>query len=60
MAWIAVNRNGNEVIFEYKPKRGKYYWQNPDDEVDVPKGIAEKLTGKPMSWNDEPKELKNE
>jgi len=59
MAWIAVDSDGEELITDKRPKRGKHMWRVCDcDCVSVPKGSAEKLTGEPMAWNDSPRELK--
>ena len=58
MAWVVVNRDGTEVIFENKPKRMRYYWFDLDDEICLPEGSIEKLTGEPMSWEDSPREVK--
>lgn len=67
MAWIAVNQSGTEYVFAYRPVRvdpkhlvelEMQYWEYGGNEVEVPKGTAEKLTGKPMDWSDEPRELK--
>ena len=27
MAWLAVNKDGVEIIYEEKPTRGKNYWE---------------------------------
>ena len=66
MAWIAVDEDGTEYIFEDEPKIEHYKIANTtmwvtnsnDCYLYVPDGTAEKLTGKPMSWEDEPRELK--
>ena len=64
MAWIAVDEGGNEFIcggLKGKPTRSPtlpewvYFG---DDWFYVPNGTAEKLTGKPMTWEDCPRELK--
>jgi len=61
VAWIARDKDGTLVIYEDEPARD-------DDDLEwvcdsgvfvvVPRGTAEKLTGKPMSWDDLPRELK--
>jgi len=60
MAFIAVDKNTTEWIYHYRPARLAEFdiFESPEDGVKVPKGTAEKLTGKPMSWEDDPRELK--
>jgi len=60
MSWIAVDRDGSEYVYEIPPMlhRGVDMWEVAGDCVEVPKGTAEKLTGSPMGWDDEPRELK--
>jgi len=64
MSWIAVDDGGSESIFPVKPDRRSYCWAVYDEEiqttyygVEVPVGTAEKLTGRPMTWDDDPREL---
>jgi len=60
MAWIAVDKDGGEIISEYKPyveNKNTPVWQVHSGFANVPKGTAEKLTGKPMVWGDEPRKL---
>lgn len=69
MAYIAVDKNGCTNIFQNKPvryvskslgysgnwiRRETTYHTNV---VNVPKGTAYKLTGKQMTWEDEPFKL---
>lgn len=70
MAWLAVNRDGTEIISPIKPKRDKLYWdcsaeiwvENEsafvDYEVDLPKGAIMKLIGRNLAWEDAPVNLK--
>nr|DAL47933.1 MAG TPA_asm: hypothetical protein [Caudoviricetes sp.] len=68
MAWVAVNPNGDEYIFEEKPKRFYVLWHptlceyqdRVYDYVELPKGSIKKLIGRELSWEDEPVELKKE
>ena len=63
MAYVAVDKNGQEVITESKPFREVTIWQTDDgtnNSVDLPKGSIEKLIGKKLTWEDEPVELKEE
>lgn len=69
MAWLAVEKGGAELIFSSKPERIRYSWLGKligtyDDNsgihelgVYLPKGTIEKLTGKCLTWSDEPVEL---
>ena len=66
MAWVAVNRYGDEYIFEAMPERFYCVWaptfceheNRVYDYVELPKGSIKKLIGRELSWNDEPVELK--
>ena len=60
MAWVAVDKNGNEVIFEFEPYRcSDFFWmEDTDDYIDLPKGTIKKLIGRDLTWSDEPVELK--
>jgi len=62
MSYLAVDLDGEEFIYEYKPTRdeeskcfraGDEY---DDNYVLLPKGSIEKLIGKKMTWNNEPYE----
>lgn len=70
MAWVAVNKDGTEIIARGKPERG---WGSQwgyseefeieseagyiDIEIELPKGSVYKLIGKELTWSDEPVEL---
>lgn len=60
MAWIAVDKNGDEYIYNSKPL--KYYedsYWSPDGKcILLAKGSIEKLIGKVLTWDDNPVELK--
>ena len=64
MAWVAVDKDGQEWIYEAKPQRCHQYerWQptNGNGWVFLPKGSIEKVIGKKLTWEDEPIELKEE
>ena len=72
MAWVAVDREGDELIFRFEPERKfdtdyfvKSYWGWYDIKMDnwgisLPKGTIKKLIGKDLDWSDEPVELKEE
>lgn len=70
MAWLAVNRDGTELITSGKPVRGwGCQWDFSkeisiegeliymDAEIELPKGSIYKLTGKELTWDDEPIKL---
>lgn len=61
MAWLVVNRNGDEFIFEAKPKRNNtsQIWQlrschSNYSVIYLKKGTIEKIVGYKMTWEDEP------
>lgn len=62
MAWVAVDKNGDEVIFEFEPYRWKDVFWTKDfgDDIYLPKGSIKKLIGRDLDWSDEPVELKEE
>ena len=74
MAYVAVNKDGSEVIYDFLPIREinfnefwmaqdivyKDGWEIDPQEVGLPKGSIEKLIGKKLTWEDEPVELKEE
>jgi len=64
MAWLAVDKNGDELIFASEPRRDtdNDLWDSSDlsDEgnyVDLPIGTIEKLLGQVLTWDDEPVNL---
>lgn len=62
MAWVAIDKNGDEYVYSYKPYRdcakGLEVWMLDGCCVELPKGSIKKLIGKELNWNDEPVELK--
>ena len=57
MAWVAVDKNKREFIYNTKPRRyGNYCWHIDYDEL--PNGTIEKFIGRNLTWEDEPVELK--
>ena len=63
-AYLAVEPNGNELIFSEPPCRiDEYYkggWFSNSDSsqcVSVPRGTIKKITGKFITWEDEPIKL---
>ena len=64
MAWLAVDKNGGEWIFDDKPVRvdESYfdlprYWYVCSNKVLLPKGTIKRLIGIELSFYDEPVEL---
>lgn len=69
MAWVAVNKDGREIIYEEKPNRAyDCVWLavhveeigRGTDFVVLPRGSIKKLIGRELSFTDEPVELKEE
>lgn len=64
MAWLAVDKDGTEAIFNIKPFRGsnriKYNTEMwvvlsiKTHYIDLPKGTIKKLIGRELKWEDEP------
>lgn len=62
--WLAVDNEGTEIIFQSKPKRGRFFnlWVPKEDRegfsITVPQGTIKKLIGRGLTWDDEPVEYK--
>ena len=63
-AYLAVEPNGNELIISEPPHRFDEYstcgWfcsSNSSQCVSVPRGTIKKITGKTITWADEPIKL---
>lgn len=63
MAWVAVDKDGRECIYQFRPKRRNIpfiplyeysMW------ITLPKGSIKKLIGRDLTWKDEPIKLKKE
>ena len=57
MAWLAVDKGGIECIYSAEPNKyneNDPMWQTGGNFIYLPKGSIEKLTGKKLTWNDEP------
>ena len=63
MAWVAVDKDCRECIYQFRPKRsGETFiplyeygmW------MALPKGSIKKLIGRDLTWEDNPVELKEE
>lgn len=62
MAFVAVDKDGTEYVLETTPIRRGDYWRLSKGwrYCELPHGSIEKLIGRPLTWSDEPVELKNE
>ena len=62
MAWVAVNKNGDEVLFDFEPERyNDFFWvEDVGDDIYLPKGTIKKLIGRDLTWEDNPVELMEE
>lgn len=64
MTWVAVNKDGEDMIFQYKPERINWsdykQWVMPcfGNVMTLPKGSIEKLIGRHLTWEDEAVEIK--
>lgn len=67
MAYLAVNKDGSEIICEWNLYRLSVYWSDTDNILEdpyyvdttcnIPKGSIFKLIGKELTWEDEPVEI---
>lgn len=69
MAYLVVNKNGDELAFLGKPEKIKHSsiynkniidfegWSRGGDTFKLNKGTIEKITGKKITWDDEPLEI---
>ena len=57
MAWVVVDKIGEELISRTEPFRVGDYWIG-DSIFHLPKGSIKKLIGRELTWDDEPVELK--
>ena len=63
MAWVAVDENGRECIYQFRPKRGINHFiplYSYSMSMALPKGSIKKLIDKDLTWKDNPVELKEE
>lgn len=58
--WLAVDYNGVEKAFWYKPRRFEREGEWRGDKMVLPKGSVKKLIGRELSFSDEPVEFKGE
>lgn len=57
MAWVVVDKIGEELISQTEPFRVGDYWIGYSIFL-LPKGSIKKLIERELSWKDEPVELK--
>lgn len=62
MAYLAVDKSGEEYIYGRKPSRGSDIWYSgaiiSHPYIKLPKGSITKLIGRELTWEDEYYELK--
>lgn len=67
MAWLCVNEKGigqmfkNKLIRRYEKESFNYWFDfyfRDDNVINLPKGTIKKITGRDLTWLDEPIELK--
>ncbi len=63
MAWLAVDRDGGETVFENRPcRRDEGFWEDPGSTYGtylyLPYGTIKVLIGRELAWDDEPVELR--
>lgn len=62
MAWLAVNENGSESIFQDEPRRIYFddglgsFWEG-DKIIVLSEGTIKKFLGRPLSWQDNAVEI---
>jgi hypothetical protein len=59
MAWLAVDKDGRENIYDFEPIRDLQVdrWDIAADTfwwIELPKGTIEKIVGRKISWQDIP------
>ena len=62
MAWLAVDKDGRERIYQFRPKRGNNQFiplYEYSMWMALPKGSIKKLIGRDLSWKDDAVELKD-
>jgi len=59
MAWVAVDKDQAEYVYESQPIRQIRFWFPPGDskDVELPTGSIKKLIGRELTWDDEPVKL---
>jgi len=59
MAWLAVDKDGKEIISTTCPEREDFWWsiENEGRCLALLSRSIKKLTGKTLTWDDEPIEI---
>ena len=61
MAWLAVDKDGSEYTYKFKPTRGERDFRpivpSSNYGMKLPKGSIEKTIGRKLTWDDEPVEI---
>lgn len=57
MAWLAVDKDGSEFIFDEEPERDEEVWDTNLWYIPLPEGSIKKLIGRNLTWDDEPVEI---
>ena len=63
MAWVAVDEEGRECIYQFRPKRTNNQFiplYEYSMYLVLPKGSIKKLIGRDLTWKDDPVQLKEE
>ena len=59
MAYVAVDKNGQEGIYRDKPDWDGDMWRLDDEScIDLPEGSIEKLIGEKMTYKNKPIKVK--
>lgn len=70
MAWLAVDKKGNERIFRNKPNYDWWEWLDEEEvyaecqrfdistEIELPKGTIKKIIGRDLTFEESPFEIK--
>jgi len=56
MAWLAVDRDGDEYIYSERPIRGLNAFYGTCA-IPLPYGVVEMIIGRKLTWEDEPVEI---
>lgn len=60
MAWLAVDKDGTENIFQFHPRKSEVRYlplYSYSMYLTLPSGSIKKLIGRELSWSDEPVEI---
>ena len=58
MAWLAVDENGEEYVYDFKPiRQDRLFMVDKEHYVGLPSGSIEKLIGRKLTFEDDPVEI---